>query len=139
MSLTLDELLKMQEHKKSIDIDTYKKVYKSVESVIRYEAELGNMACLFKVPEFMFGLPKIDIPKTTEYIIGLLNSKGFMAVQVQYDLVYISWETTKKLRIKKKEEMTTQKNIIEELNQERQQDLTSFLVASKLKENNKNK
>jgi len=92
MTINLDRILQLQKEKKKKDLEYYKNIFKMVENKIMKAAEYNYMYTTFTVPAFIFGLPPIDIPRTLEYITGLLNRKGFITIPVSFDTVFISWD-----------------------------------------------
>ena len=130
--LTLDHLLKMQEEKKKQEIQLYKVVLTDVENQINIYAKNDKVAFLYQIPSFIFGYPIIDVPKTMEYIIGVLNHKGFIAIQVNPNVIYISWELTSVLRNKYIKDQKRIKNDLINVEAKRESELTETLVQNKL-------
>jgi hypothetical protein len=92
MVLSIDELQKIYHEKKKKELLRYKTIFKLTESHIMTEAVKGHFSCIYVIPSFIVGHALIDIPTTMEYIIGLLNHKGFVAIKINENTIYISWE-----------------------------------------------
>ena len=108
--------MKIQQSQKEREAQLYKVVLNAVENYIEINAKNGSVDCMYQVPQFIFGQPPVDIPKTIEYILGVLNHRGFIALQISYDVIYISWELTSILKYKNiKESDPNKKRYVEDL------------------------
>lgn len=112
-SLRLDDIAKMKEAKKAKELEIYKSIYVMVENTIRVNVNAGNNSCYFKIPPFLVGYPTINMDKTSEYIIGLLNHNQFFAERLGPNTIYISWENYDKVYNQKK---NIKNNINKEIN-----------------------
>ena len=97
---------------------------------------MGSQACVYTVPNFVFGYPLIDVPKAMEYLLSRLNHEGLISFQIDNtDQIYISWELSelerRKMTQRKKKDRT--KVSLEQEKEVRDDDLMKALVSSKLK------
>jgi len=83
--MSFDKIIEIQEARMQRELQVYKEIFKKVEYKINMSVAMGSVACIFKVPNFVFGLPTIDVAKTMEYILRKLNHRGFLAAQVDSD------------------------------------------------------
>lgn len=126
--MILEDLLKIQEEKKKKEIQLYKNILNDVENQIQIYATYNKIALIYKIPCLIFGYPSIDIPKTMEYIIGSLNHKGFIAIQLSPDSLYISWELAEILKNNILKEQKQSKEALERLKSKRELDMNDSIV-----------
>ena len=109
--MSLEDIVKIQEKRRQREIAVYKNVYERARHKINLYAKNGSAACFYKIPNFIFGYPLINIPKTKEYILGRLNHEGFIAIPVDDpETIYVSWElsTSKRKEMKRESKISTE-------------------------------
>jgi hypothetical protein len=131
--MSLHEILEIQESRKRKEIALYESIYKLVQSKINRQVSLNSVACLFQIPKVKYGFPLINVPKTMEYILKILNEKGFIAFPVSHDTIYISWEMSNVLKKQIKKEENTKKEIIQQEEEKRDDELARLFLRTKLK------
>jgi hypothetical protein len=83
----------------------YDKLLKMCHNKIQTYADNLRLECIFKIPEYVFGLPLFNKIFAKNYIISRLEENGFIVKdisKIKYDSIYISWDLskTKRKRIK---------------------------------------
>ncbi len=131
--MNLEKLLEIQDNRKKKEIELYKAVLNNVEQLIEYYGLNNKIACVFQVPSFMYGHPPINVEKTTEYIIGTLNHRGFIAIEIQPSIIYITWELTHALKKESLKKVQKEKHETTNLKQQIDEDLSTTLFNAKFK------
>ena len=90
--MSLKSIIAIQEEKKKKEFEIFKTVYKRVEQYIIHNVSIGSQACIYTIPEFIWGYPLIDIPRTMNYLLYELNNKGFICYQIDPRNIYITWD-----------------------------------------------
>lgn len=95
MELKNSELYK--KHDKLIELkkQTYDKLYKRCCKMIKLAADTGELICLFKIPNFVFGssYPLINIQSCANYIMNKLikSNHNIKTTFIEPDLIFIDW------------------------------------------------
>lgn len=135
--MNLEDIVKIQEERRDREKRLFEDLYMRASTKIKQYVTGGSQACIYTVPNFIFGYPLIDVPKATEFLLARLNHEGFIAFQVEKtaDKIYISWELSELERrkmIKRKKEQQS-KVSIEAEKEKRDDDLMQALVSAKVK------
>jgi hypothetical protein len=139
--MSLEQIVKIQEDRKRREMELYDKVYDRVKERINNYAKHQSQACFWQVPNYVYGYPLLDVPKTMEYILANLNHEGFIAFQIDNytDWIYISWELSavkrKEMADKRRKKGRKSRISLEEEKEKRDDELLQILVASKKREN----
>ena len=134
--MSLERIIEIQEERIKREKEMFYHIYDKIESKINNYASMQSIACYYTIPEYIFGYPLVNIPKTMEYIVAKLNKKGFIAIQTSPDTLYISWElsTIKAQKLREKQKAATNSQIsLEEDIEKTDDDFLSILVNSKKK------
>jgi len=96
--MSLSSIIDIHKERKKKENEIFKTVYKRVEQNIIYNVSIGSKACIYTIPEAIWGYPLIDIPRTMEYLLYKLNKRDFICVQLDPRNIYITWnlDTIKK-------------------------------------------
>jgi hypothetical protein len=138
--MSLEQIVKIQEDRKRREMELYDKVYDRVKDRINNYAKHQSQACFWQVPNYVYGYPLLNVPKTMEYILANLNHEGFIAFQVDgyTDWIYISWELSavkrKEMAERKRKKGRKSRISLEEEKEKRDDELIQALVSAKLKE-----
>lgn len=92
-----DEILERQHRKNQIFEDVLDKVISKIKYV---NSVSDNCYVVYKLNNFIFGIPKFDINKCGNYLQVRLSDAGFYAKYNQQNLLFISWKskpTTEKI------------------------------------------
>ena len=132
--MSLEHIIKIEDDRHLRQNELYNKIYGLVTDKINKYVQLGAKTCFYKVPQFIFGYPLINIEKTMDFLLRKLNHKGFVAFQQDHQTIYISWEISKVLRSELKKERAEKSKIslTEETNS-----LSEILTSMKMKTINK--
>ena len=86
-----NELIKEQKKREEIKVETFKKVYKSIEKKIIL-ASAGNFYYVwYEVPEFVLGLPTYNLKECIEYIKKRLEENQFGCECYKPNILLIKW------------------------------------------------
>ena len=99
----MDRIQKIQENKKQVKKETYKKIYEQFMRKITKAVENNFSQVFLETPVFVVGYPMFDRDKATQYLKRQLERSKFQVIQVtQYEL-YISFLKQKTKKIKEPE------------------------------------
>jgi len=100
----MDRIQKIQENKKQVKKETYKKIYDQFMRKITKAVENNFSQVFLETPVFVVGYPMFDRDKATQYIKRQLERARFRVIQItQYEL-YISFLKTKTKKVKEPEQ-----------------------------------
>ena len=99
----MDRIQKIQENKKQVKKETYKKIYEQFMRKITKAVENNFSQVFLETPVFVVGYPMFDRAKATLYLKRQLERAKFQVIQVtQYEL-YISFLKQKTKKVKEAE------------------------------------
>lgn len=84
-------------HDKLIELkkNTYEKLYKKCENIIKLTSNTGQLMCFFEIPHFFFGseYPIINIKSCANYLMNKLVSanKNIRVDFVEPNIIFIDW------------------------------------------------
>lgn len=87
----LAEIEKINENKSN---ELQEKLYANLLKIIEREARLGKKSTYYQVPVFIPGFSVFDITKTINYIYNNLLKENFAVAKMQFNYLYISWDTS---------------------------------------------
>lgn len=140
--MSLERIIKIQEERRNREIRLFEEIYDRVSQKINNYVASGSDACLYQIPNFIFGYPLLDVPKVMEYVLARLNHTGFIAFQIdQTDSIYISWELSalerRAMNKRKRKNNKNSRVSLEEEKEKRDDDLLQALVSAKVRNNQK--
>lgn len=100
--LLLEDINKLEDHRKKIRKEIYSKIYEQFERKIKQCVEMGHKQVILRVPTFMMGFPPFDRIKAAHYIERQFKNGGFIVSLMSEIDIYVSWDI-KKEREKEKE------------------------------------
>lgn len=78
-----------------LKLNTYKKLLAKCENTIKHAAKLGELMCIFTIPNFLFGTdyPIINIAACAQYIIHNITeaNEHIKAEFIEPNLILIDW------------------------------------------------
>lgn len=81
-----------------LKLNTYKKLLAKCENTIKYSAKLGELMCIFTIPNFLVGAdyPIINILPCAQYIIHNITEANahIKAEFIEPNLIFIDWRRT---------------------------------------------
>uniref|UniRef100_A0A6C0LVA9 Uncharacterized protein n=1 Tax=viral metagenome TaxID=1070528 RepID=A0A6C0LVA9_9ZZZZ len=94
MSLNID-LYKQHDNLIKLKKETYDKLYKRCKKKIQLTAGIGELVCIFEIPNFVFGMgyPIINIKSCANYMMNKLTSENsnLKTSFIEPNLVLIDW------------------------------------------------
>ena len=85
------ELIKEQQKREQIKIETFKKIYQNVEKKIILASASNYYYVWFEVPEFIFGYPAYKMNESIEYIKDKLIDNQFEIETYLPNILLIKW------------------------------------------------
>ena len=70
----------------------FEKVYVSCENMIRNASKQDLMQCLFRVPDFVLGVPPYNLEECIQYLIARIEKGGFFVQYYFPNVIHISWD-----------------------------------------------
>lgn len=93
--ISLDEIKKIQNERKNIKKEIYKRIYNDFSRKIKKAVEVGQDQIILKTPKYIFGFPSYDVSKATKYIKRQFDHSGFTTHIFYDDELYVSWAQTR--------------------------------------------
>tara|TARA_A100001015_G_scaffold321573_1_gene453068 strand:- start:3000 stop:3293 length:294 start_codon:yes stop_codon:yes gene_type:complete len=88
----LNIIFDIKKKQKKIKKEINKKIFIQCKNTIILHAKNNKTECFFKIPFFIFGLPKYDVKYVSDYIIYKLNKFSIKKVLFfEPNIIYIDW------------------------------------------------
>jgi hypothetical protein len=98
--ISINDVTKIDEKRKQIKKEIYKRIYEQFSRKIKQCVELGHKQVFLTVPGFVVGCPTFDRAAAARYVARQFKLGGFdVTVIGEYD-IYVSWIIPKKVREK---------------------------------------
>lgn len=98
--ISINDVTKIDEKRKQIKKETYKRIYEQFSRKIKQSVELGHKQVFLTVPTFVIGCPTFDRSAAARYVSRQLTLGGFdVRLLSEYD-IYVSWIIPKKVKVK---------------------------------------
>ena len=94
--LSINDVTKIDEKRKQIRKDIYKKIYEQFSTKIKQSVELGHKQIFLTVPSFLLGYPVFDRSQAARYIARQFQLGGFTVRLISDHDIYVSWIVEKK-------------------------------------------
>jgi hypothetical protein len=94
--LSINDVTKIDEKRKQIRKDIYKKIYEQFSTKIKQSVELGHKQIFLSVPSFLLGYPVFDRSQAARYVARQFQLGGFNARLISDHDIYVSWVVEKK-------------------------------------------
>ena len=98
--ISIDDVTKIDEKRKQISKEIYKKIYDQFSAKIKQSVELGHKQIFLTVPAFLIGYPVFDRSAAARYIARQFVLGGFTVMLVSDNDIYVSWIIPKKKKVK---------------------------------------
>ena len=95
ISSNVEDIISIQKKKNERDEKVKKEILNIINNKIRNYANLGQLECIYKIPNFIFGYPPYNISNITKYVYKQLKLDGFYVVKINDEYLYISWDVNK--------------------------------------------
>ena len=98
--ISINDVTKIDEKRKQIKKETYKRIYEQFSRKIKQSVELGHKQVFLTVPTFIIGCPTFDRSAAARYVARQFTLGGFdVRFLSEYD-IYVSWIIPKKVKVK---------------------------------------
>jgi hypothetical protein len=98
--ISINDVTKIDEKRKQIKKETYKRIYEQFSRKIKQSVELGHKQVFLTVPTFVIGCPTFDRSAAARYVARQFTLGGFDVRHLsEYD-IYVSWIIPKKVKVK---------------------------------------
>ena len=105
--LSINDVTKIDEKRKQIKKEIYKKIYEQFSGKIKQSVELGHKQIFLTVPTFLLGYPVFDRRLAAKYIARQFQLGGFTVKSLSDFDIYVSWVVPKKKKEKVEDEEET--------------------------------
>jgi hypothetical protein len=105
--LSINDVTKIDEKRKQIKKEIYKKIYEQFSGKIKQSVELGHKQIFLTVPTFLLGYPVFDRRLAAKYIARQFQLGGFTVKLLSDFDIYVSWVVPKKKKEKIEDEEET--------------------------------
>jgi len=78
MSVSAQDIAKMENSRKSARKEFYKALLEQFCRKIKTSVQLGQKECVLTVPVFLIGFPRHDLPTTVRYMCRQLHRLGYI-------------------------------------------------------------
>ena len=102
--LSINDVSKIDEKRKQIKKEIYKKIYEQFSAKIKQSVELGHKQIFLTIPTFLLGYPVFDRRLAAKYVARQFELGGFtVKLLSDYD-IYVSWVVSKKKKEKREDD-----------------------------------
>jgi hypothetical protein len=102
--ININDIIEIDDKKKRIKKEIYKKIYDQFSSKIKQCVELGHKQVFLTVPVILIGYPVFDRSAAARYIARQFELGGFVVQLMGDHDVYVSWNVSKKKKEREIEE-----------------------------------
>lgn len=102
--ININDIIEIDDKKKKIKKEIYRKIYDQFSSKIKQCVELGHKQVFLTVPVILIGYPVFDRSAAARYIARQFELGGFVSQLVGDHDVYVSWNVQKKKKEQEYEE-----------------------------------
>lgn len=93
--MSLNDILKIEKERVLRERVVLNTVYERLKNRINNSVKVKAKECTYTIPEFIPGYPLVDVPKTMEYLLKKLQKEGFIAAQIDYYNLLVTWDLEK--------------------------------------------
>lgn len=102
MDLDNFDLYKKHDQLMKLKRETYEKLYTRCINRIKLSSNMGELICLFEIPQFLFGssYPIINVESCANYIMNKLTlfNKNLKTTFIEPNIIFIDWRRQKDLK-----------------------------------------
>ena len=102
--LSINDVTKIDEKRKQIKKEIYKKIYEQFSGKIKQSVELGHKQIFLTIPTFLLGYPVFDRRLAAKYVARQFQLGGFTVKLLSDFDIYVSWVVPKKKKEKVEDE-----------------------------------
>ncbi len=89
------ELQKVDQAKKEIKKETYRKILEQISKKIQVSSQIGNKNLIVTIPAFVMGFPTFNQETAATYIERQLKNGGYKTSRLNSTSIYIDWNKPK--------------------------------------------
>lgn len=92
--LNLSDLYERRQSRDKARLKAYNQILTNIYHRVRTVSRIPNNECytLYTIPQFILGLPRLDLEDCVVYVVYQLRNAGFVVRYTYPSLIYISWE-----------------------------------------------
>lgn len=98
--ISINDVNKIDEKRKRIKKEIYKKIYEQFSSKIKQSVEFGHKQVFLTVPAFLIGYPVFDRGLAARYVARQFSLGGFTVQVISDHEIYVSWYVPSKKKNK---------------------------------------
>lgn len=102
--ININDIIEIDDKKKKIKKEIYKKIYDQFSAKIKQCVELGHKQVFLTVPVILIGYPVFDRNAAARYIARQFELGGFVVQLVGDHDIYVSWNVPKKKKVREEVE-----------------------------------
>ena len=89
--ISINDVTKIDDRRRQIKKEIYKRIYEQFARKIRKSVEYGNKQIFLTIPTFVIGYPTFDRASATQYVARQFTNGGFNVRIVGEYEIYINW------------------------------------------------
>jgi len=102
--ISINDIIQIDDKRKKIKKEIYKKIYEQFASKIKQCVELGHKQVFLTVPVVLIGYPVFDRSAAARYVARQFQLGGFTVQIVSEFDIYVSWVVPKKKKEREESE-----------------------------------
>lgn len=102
--ININDIIEIDDKKKKIKKEIYKKIYDQFSAKIKQCVELGHKQVFLTVPVILIGYPVFDRNAAARYIARQFELGGFVVQLIGDHDIYVSWNVPKKKKVREDDE-----------------------------------
>jgi hypothetical protein len=106
--ISVNDIHKLEDKKKAVRKEIYKKIYEQFCKKIKLSVEMGLKSVVLTVPNFVLGYPTFDQNKAALYLGRQLTNAGFFVKHISPLDIDVSWR--RKNKRKEEEEIHSEEH-----------------------------
>ena len=114
--ISINDVTKIDDRRRQIKKEIYKKIYEQFARKIRKSVEFGNKQIFLTIPTFVIGYPTFDRAAATQYVARQFINGGFNVKIVGSYEIYVNWIKEKSKGEKHTDETISETNFPDLIN-----------------------
>jgi len=108
--ISLEDIQRLENNRKKIKKETYKKIYEQFNKKIKHAVNLGQKQIFLQIPKWIAGYPSYDLQKAGNYIQRQFENGNFIVSRISTVDIYVSWDKHNKRKHQREPEQYTQQD-----------------------------
>ena len=125
--MSLSDIVNIQKKRNRRQKDLFKNIYEKIKIRINYYANYGKTNCQYEIPFVIYGYPLLNRELLSNQLEKKLKEEGFIVVNMDNGILWISWEETV-IKFYKKKKKTKEKTVVENIEDERDEELMNAIA-----------